>query len=134
MSPTRESRTIGVRIERPAAEVYDFVADVENLPRWASGLGKSFRREGDVLVAETDGGTVRIRFVERNSFGVLDHYVTVPSGGELTMPMRVVANGDGSELLFTLVRQPQMTDEQFAADADWIRRDLETLKQLLEGR
>ena len=38
MSETRHVTTI---IDRPAAEVYDFVRDPQNLPRWAAGLGGS---------------------------------------------------------------------------------------------
>ncbi len=47
--------------------------------------------------------------------------------------MRVVANGAGSEIIFTLFRLPGISDEKFAADAEWVRRDLNTLKALLEA-
>lgn len=46
--------------------------------------------------------------------------------------MRVVPNGDGSEVVFTLFRQPGMTDEQFAADAAWVAKDLAALKAVFE--
>jgi hypothetical protein len=35
---------------------------------------------------------------------------------------------------FTLFRVPGMTDEKFAADAQWVERDLGKLKALVEGR
>jgi hypothetical protein len=47
--------------------------------------------------------------------------------------MRVVANGSGSEVLFTLFRARDMTAEKFAADARWVERDLRALKALLEA-
>ena len=34
--------------------------------------------------------------------------------------------------MLTLFRGPGMTDETFARDADWVRRDLAALKRLLE--
>jgi hypothetical protein len=43
------------------------------------------------------------------------------------MPLRVIENGAGAEVSLTLFRRPGMTDEKFAADADWVRRDLATL-------
>ncbi|WP_017937679.1 hypothetical protein [Zestomonas thermotolerans] len=46
--------------------------------------------------------------------------------------MRVLANGEGCDLVFTLFRQPDMDDAGFAAD--WVRRNLETLRTPLEGR
>ncbi|HUL05794.1 MAG TPA: hypothetical protein VLV76_05640, partial [Candidatus Acidoferrum sp.] len=66
-------------------------------------------------------------------FGVLDHWVTLASGAELHMPVRVVPNGSGCEVMFTLFRQPGMTDEIFARDAAWVTKDLTALKALLEA-
>lgn len=74
----------------------------------------------------------RVTFAERNPFGVMDHDVTLASGLTIHNPMRVVPNGTGSEMVFTLIRQPGMSDEQFAEDAAAITSDLKTLKQLLE--
>jgi hypothetical protein len=73
-----------------------------------------------------------VRFVERNKYGVLDHFVSNGAGGEIYMPMRVFPNGEGSEVLLTVFRQPHMSDEKFAEDTQWVRRDLEALKALLE--
>jgi hypothetical protein len=48
------------------------------------------------------------------------------------MPMRVVANGAGSEVILTLFRALQMNDEKFPADAAGVARDLATPKGILE--
>ena len=76
---------------------------------------------------------MKVRFTKSNSYGVLDHYVELPDGSEIYVPMRVIANGTGSEVMFTLFRVPGMTDEKFAADAEWVMRDLNRLKELLEA-
>lgn len=76
---------------------------------------------------------MKVRFTEQNNFGVLDHYVIPESGPEIYIPLRVISNGGGSEIIFTLFRQPGMSEEKFAADADWVRRDLNALKTLLEA-
>jgi hypothetical protein len=78
-------------------------------------------------------GPVRIRFTERNAFGILDHHVVVRPGVDIYIPMRVIATGTGSEVIFTLFRLPDMTDEAFARDAEWVERDRRALKALLEG-
>lgn len=129
---TRESRTVSTRIERPAAEVYDFAARPENLPRWAAGLGAAVVRDGADWRIETQQGALRLRFAAPNAFGVLDHAVTLPDGTVVDVPMRVVPNGDGAEVLFTLLRQPGMSDADFARDAGLVAADLATLKRLLE--
>jgi len=133
MAEILEARIISVSIDRPWREVYDFAADPRNMPRWATGLGRSLERVEGEWVAQGPEGPVRVRFVERNGFGVLDHHVVLAPGVEVYVPLRVVANGGGAEIMLTLFRQPGMTAERFAADADWVRRDLAGLKALLEG-
>jgi hypothetical protein len=46
--------------------------------------------------------------------------------------MRVLSNGSGSEVVFTLFQLPEMSDEQFAEDTAMVERDLKTLKNVLE--
>jgi len=128
-----EVRHISVYIARRPAEVYEFAADPRNLPRWAAGLARSeVRADGDEWVAEAPFGRVRVRFVERNTLGVADHDVTLPSGATIRNPMRVVPNGEGSEFVFTLIRHPGMSDKQFAKDRAAVESDLRALKGLLE--
>jgi hypothetical protein len=76
---------------------------------------------------------MRIGFVEQNNYGVLDHAVTVQPGIEIVNPMRVVPNGSGSEVMFTLFQLPGTSDEKFAEDAGLVERDLLTLKKALEA-
>ncbi len=126
------SKTITVSIERSPADVYAFVSDPGNLPRWAAGLGVSVEESGFGWVVETPNGRMGIRFAPWNEFGVLDHYVTTADGAEITVPMRVIPNGAGSEVLFTLFQSPEMSDEEFAEDAGTVEKDLQTLKSVLE--
>ena len=127
------SRTLSVSIARPPAEVYAFVSDAVNLPQWAAAFCQSVRRAGAEWIVETPQGPVRLRFVTWNQWGVLDHHVTLPSGEQVVNPMRVIPNGAGSEVLFTLFQRPGRTDVQFYEDAILVQRDLESLKRLLEG-
>ena len=113
--------------------MYDFMARPASFARWASGLGKLVGNEGTVWRFESENGSVKIRFTEPNAYGVLDHYVELPDGSEIYVPMRVVENGTGTEVQFTLFRVPGMNDEKFAADAEWVMRDLNRLKELLES-
>ena len=46
--------------------------------------------------------------------------------------MRLIVNGGGCELFFTLFRKPNVSDSQFASDADFVQRDLDRLKGLME--
>lgn len=127
------SRTITCSINKPPAKVYEFASNPENLPLWIKSFCLSVRNSGDEWQMETPTGWVGIRFVRANEFGVLDHVVTLPDGQSILNPMRVVANGSGSEIMFTLFQLPGMSDEQFTKDASMVEADLRTLKAVLEG-
>jgi hypothetical protein len=132
MEITHQVRHISVSIDRPPDEVYSFVSNPGNLPKWATGLGGSIKKVNGEWIADSPMGKVKIKFAEENKFGVLDHEVVLESGITINNPMRVIANGKGSEIFFTLVRQPDVSDEKFAQDAGWVEKDLRILKGLLE--
>jgi hypothetical protein len=127
------SKTLSVSIARAPADVYAYVADAVNLPTWAGAFCRSVRRDGAEWIVETPDGPVRLRFVTWNQWGVLDHAVTLASGETIVNPMRVVPNGSGSEVLFTLFQRPGTSDVRFYEDAGLVQRDLESLKGVLEG-
>ena len=128
-----ESRQISESIDRPAAEVYDYASDPANFRQWAPGLGSSVENVDGRWFVETPAGRAGFAFVERNEFGVLDHEVTLPSGDVIYNPMRVVPNGDGCEVVFSLRRLPDMSSEDFERDAGLVQADLTRLKQVLEA-
>ncbi|MDF0751848.1 SRPBCC family protein [Marinobacter sp. 71-i] len=129
-----EVQHITIYIDRSPRDVYEFASNPENLPRWAAGLaGSEVKRAGSVWVAEAPFGRVKITFAEKNTFGVMDHDVELDSGVVVHNPMRVVPNGGGSEFMFTLMRQPYMSEEQFVEDKRAVEKDLRTLKEFLEG-
>ncbi|WP_406494292.1 SRPBCC family protein [Streptomyces sp. NBC_01604] len=130
---TSTSRHISTHIDRPANEVYDYASDPTNWPEWAHGLGSSIEKiDGQWIAESTSLGRVLVAFAEKNEFGVLDHDVTLPSGEVIHNPVRVIADGAGCEVVFTLRRRPEMSDEDFQRDADAVLADLTTLKRLME--
>jgi len=129
---TYMARHISVSINRSAVQVYEFTSNPENLPKWAEGLSGSIKKVNEDWIAEAPMGSVKVKFAETNQFGVLDHEVTLPSGVKMYNPMRVFPNNDGSELVFTLYRRPDVSDQEFAEDAKSVEKDLAKLKTLLE--
>lgn len=127
------SKHISLFINRSFSDVSAFASNPENLPKWASGLSGSISREGDHWVAASPMGKVKVKFAEPNNFGVIDHDVTLESGETFHNPMRIVKNHTGSEVIFTLYRQPGMSDEDYSRDAATIAKDLSMLKKLLES-
>lgn len=127
------THTVSVGIAVDPAAVYAYASDGANLPVWAPGFVKSIEKHGAYWVAQTTAGQAKFRFAARNEFGVLDHDVEL-STGKFHNPMRVIPNGQGSEVLFTVIQLPDVPDERFQTDLDTIRADLNKLRTVLEHR
>ena len=111
-----------------------FAREPEHLPEWAAGLAQGgLRQEGDVLVAASPMGEVRVRFAPANDLGVLDHDVTLPDGTTVHNPLRVLAHPHGAEVVFTLRRLEGLTADAFEADVQAVAADLDRLRSLLEA-
>lgn len=138
MSPaahrTIPAHTLSISISAPAEQVYAFVSNPQNLPLWASAFAKSIKFDAGRWVLQTVTGGATIAFAANNPFGILDHTVTLDSGIRVDVPMRVLRNDSGSEVLFTLFQQPSMSDAEFSADMKLVEQDLRSLKTLMEGR
>ena len=80
ISMTFMAKHISISINRSAAQVYEFASNPENLPKWAAGLSGSIKKVNEDWIAESPMGRVKVKFAEKNKFGVLDHEVTLPSG------------------------------------------------------
>ena len=78
MTERAPSLHLSTYVDRPADEVYAYVVDPSHLPEWAAGLTPE----------------VEVRFAPANPYGVADHDVTLPDGTVLTVPLRVLADGD----------------------------------------
>lgn len=126
------SRTLSISIDCDPEKVVEFVSNPANFPKWVTSFCKSARQSEAGWIIETSQGPMRVKFAEKNDFGVLDHYVNPAPEVEVYVPMRVISNGSGSELIFTLFRMPDMSEEKYAEDMRMVEQDLKTLKRLLE--
>ncbi|WP_413559561.1 SRPBCC family protein [Bdellovibrio sp. HCB209] len=132
---TYPAKPLSISINRNVNDVYSFMSNPENMPLWAAGLSKAkMEKSGDEWIAQSPMGKVKVRFAEKNKFGVVDHDVTLPSGEVNHNPLRAVRNGDGTEVTFTLYRLPRMTDIDFENDSKAVQKDLEQLKRVLENK
>ncbi len=130
---THAVRLIHLTIRRDWREVYALASDPLSMPRWARGLSATMRREGEDYVA--DGGpigAIRIRFTPDNPYGIIDHTVTFEDGRRFYNALRIQPNGEGAEVIFTLLRMDGTSDADFERDADAVAADLRQLKALCE--
>ncbi|MEH3054536.1 MAG: SRPBCC family protein [Patulibacter minatonensis] len=132
MPAPSDAHTISVTIPRPPGEVYAYVTDPRNLPAWAAGLATSVERRDGRWVVDSGEGEWTVEFVPENDLGVADHLVTLPDGRQQLNPMRVLPNGDGSEVTFTIFRAEIGDDhDEWAHLIATIRDDLLALRTAL---
>ena len=130
---TAPARHLGIGIDLPFARAYALAHPPQAFMHWAAGMAQTLHRDGDRWVAGTPEGEATVEFTPENDFGVLDHTVTLPGKPPIHIPLRLIANGEGTEAVLTLYRQPDMDDAAFDRDRGMVKKDLEALKAWLEG-
>lgn len=123
---------MSMAINRPAGEVYEYIVQPANLPEWAAGLSAGIAHVEGQWVADSPMGRVVVAFAERNGFGVCDHDVTLPSGEVVSNPMRVITDGTGCEVVFSVRQRAGMSEADLARDAAAVAADLAKLKEKME--
>lgn len=121
-----------ISIDADPAAVVQFLADPQNLPRWAVGFAKSVRREADRWRVKTASGEVGLRIAADPGSGVVDFWISPAPGIEGLAASRVVGRGRGSEYIFTQFQAPGMSDDAFARSVDAVAHELTVLKALME--
>ncbi|MDD7937926.1 SRPBCC family protein [Actinomycetospora lutea] len=133
---TTQTRLVSTVIARPWTDVYAYASDPRHLADWAAGLARAQvepapDRPG-TWIADSPMGRVEVTVAPENDLGVLDYVVRLPDGTEVPNPLRVVPLDDGAEVVFHVRRREGMSEDDFAADAEAVARDLETLRRILE--
>jgi len=128
------AEVVHVSILATPRQVYDFLADVNNWKTWAPWAHAVAKSSAGDWTVDTDGGPIKLHFVEANSLGVLDHTVTLASGVRIYNAMRVSPNASGSELSMVVLQTPPATSTQFEQDVQAVRDDFGRIKRVVEGK
>ncbi|VXC19139.1 SRPBCC family protein [Frigoribacterium sp. 9N] len=120
--------------DHDVAAVSSVAGDPENLPAWAAGLSAGIRHDEGRWFTDSPMGVVEVAFTGPVELGILDHDVTLPDGTVVSNPLRVVANDQGSEAVFTLFRRDGMSEADVESDVRLVRGDLDRLATLLDER
>jgi hypothetical protein len=78
-------------------------------------------------------GKSKIKFNQNRSLGILDHeYIDEESSWKI--PMRIIPNGNSSEVVIILNKPKQLTDEQFNERVKKINKLVISMKKILESK
>jgi hypothetical protein len=129
----QRTAVVHTSILAPSETVVAFLSDLENWKTWAPWIHSVSRSSGRTWQLQTEAGPMKVKFVEANSFGVLDHEVTLASGITVLNSMRVLPNGTGSELVMLLFQAPGVSTREFERDIQAVTDDLARLKKAAEA-
>ncbi|MGH2614443.1 MAG: SRPBCC family protein [Thermomicrobiales bacterium] len=130
---TMRADTQTVTISASPDEVFAFLAEPSNLPRWAVGFARAVRRDNDEWIVQTAQGEMPVRFAVDAGRGIIDFHMTVAPGVESVAYSRVVPNDSGAEYIFTQFQSPGMPDEVFAAQCAALAEELAILPILFRA-
>ena len=117
-----------------AEDAFAFLAQPENLPRWAVGFARGIRREGDDWIVQTAQGEMPVRVCAHATRGTIDFHMRVAPGLEAIAYSRVVPNDSGAEYVFTQFQLPGLPDEIFAAQRAALTEELAILPILFRAQ
>ena len=136
---TLETHTVTVTIDAPLATVAADLADPTTHPDWATEFYAGPVRpaaSGDFIApVPMMGGQVRHRIDADIARGLLDLYFA-PQGAAYgpPIPVRLVPNGDGVDVLWTLARFPGVSDQAWQQGLASMTRELQALKRRHEHK
>jgi hypothetical protein len=129
----QRSDTQSISIDAPPHAVLDLVSDPTEFPRWAPAFARAVRVEGDVWIADTGDGEIRIRVRVSRELGTVDFLLAgLPPGVEIGAFSRVVPNGHGSLYMFTQFFADTMGETELADQRAVAAVELQTVRALCE--
>ena len=125
-----ESRTVTAVLDAPKDEVFAYLAEIENLPRWATEFARELKHEDGRTKVVNGLGEFFFELDADPETGVIDMYAG-PTEDELALfPTRVVGlTGARSAYTFTMFQAPAMPDELFASQHEALLREFDNIRR-----
>jgi hypothetical protein len=124
------TRTATSVLDAPAGDVFDYLAQVDNLPDWATEFARELRWDRAGASVVNGLGEFRVRFATDRRSGVIDIYVGRTEHEMALFPSRVVALPDGrSAYTFTMFESPGGSHELFEAQYASLLREFENIRR-----
>jgi hypothetical protein len=121
-------------LSAPRATVFEYMADIEHLPEWATEFARELRREGGDYKVVNGLGEFYFAIEADPDSGVIDMYAGPAKDAMAVFPTRAVALPDGrTAYTFTMFQTPGMPDDLFEAQHASLGRELANLERLLGG-
>ncbi len=128
------SHTVTAVLDAPKDEVFSYLSQIDNLPRWASEFARELKYEDGAAKVVNGLGEFYFSIGADERTGVIDMYAG-PTPDELGLfPTRVVElPGGASAYSFTMFQAPGMPDELFESQYESLLRECENIRREFAG-
>jgi hypothetical protein len=117
-------------LDADAEEVFDWMADIENLPAWATEFARELRREDGRYKVVNGLGEFFFDIRADRATGVIDMFAGPTEDEMAVFPTRAVAlPGGRCAYTFTMFQGPGMPDELFEAQHASLERELVNIER-----
>lgn len=115
-------------------KAFAFLADIENLPLWATMFCSELKRDDSGLHrVVTPNGEILFRIDADPATGVIDMYGGPTEEQMAYWPARVVDRpGAGSLFIFTAFQYPGMSNEEYALQCEGLEREFLNISRLMD--
>jgi hypothetical protein len=121
-------RSLG--IAAAPAEVHAYLAEAGNLPAWAPGFASRVSRSGASWLVSRDGAEFTIDVLVEPRSGTVDFVAAGDHARGLFT--RVLPNGEGSEVVFTLMFAPDTPEGAITAQMLTLETELAAVRNACE--
>jgi hypothetical protein len=126
------SATVTTVLSAAQPAVFDYLADIEHLPEWATEFARELRRDGEDYKVVNGRGEFVFSLEPDRASGVIDMFAGPTRDEMAVFPTRAVALPDGrTAYSFTMFQGPGMPDDLFEAQLASLRRELANLEALI---
>jgi hypothetical protein len=126
------SETVTAVLDAPQRKVFEYMAEIENLPAWATEFARELRRDGSDYKVVNGLGEFFFALQADSGSGVIDMFAGPSKDAMAVFPTRAVALPDGrTAYSFTMFQAPGMPDERFEAQHASLQRELANLERLV---
>jgi hypothetical protein len=125
-----EHRTVTTVLDAPKDEVFAYLAEIENLPKWATEFARELKYEDGKAKVVNGLGEFYFELEADPDTGVIDMYAG-PSEDTLALfPTRVVGlSGARSAYTFTMFQAPGMPNDLFASQHEALLREFDNIRR-----
>jgi hypothetical protein len=123
------SETVTTVVRASQEEVFEFISDIENLPRWATEFARELRREGENYIVRNGLGEFYFEIDADAPTGVIDMFAGLAKDQMAIFPARAVGLPDGrTAFSFTMFQAPGMPDELFESQHESLKREFHNIE------